>query len=142
MLSISPVVLLAVVSLGVGLVVLLTSAVGWSTEARLETAEGVRAAWRLEHPEDTLEDDVLIGVDGRSALVGLGEGGVGLVFVLGDRFVVRRLTPGTLRGVAATQQGIRLRFLGFGRPEVVVRTGQSPETAHWRARLGPGSRAA
>lgn len=124
--------LLGVVVGGVALVVALTHIVGWSEQARLDE-DLARERYGQDHPQAVIRA-VRAADDGAVALLELSDG-VGLVYVLGDRLVTRRLTRDTLRAVDGLDHGLRLRLADSSRPRLVVRL-EDPEVRRaWRGRL-------
>lgn len=123
---------LAVVVVGgiVG-VVGLTIALGWSTPAML-TEASARAHYLAAHPRASLSA-VRVDDRGRAALLVDGDA-VGVVSVLGDRAVTRRLVPGGV-AVAEDGEGLTLRLVDFGAPTLVIALGDTDSRTRWRQRL-------
>lgn len=111
--------------------VVLSWAVGQAAEARLDEA-AAREAFAVDHP-DSVVLSVTMGTDGRAALLQLGDGTVGAVFVLGDRFVTRWLTAPLTAGWSP-QGGLRLYAADPKAPRLLVALDSGPGL-QWVSRL-------
>lgn len=127
-------VLLAVVVLGVGLVVGLTWALGWGTEARLETPAQALEQWHATHPE-LPASRALVDDRNRVALVDLDDENTGLVFVHGDKLVARHLPLGSVRAAELWGTTLTLRLRGFARSAVQIELADPVARSAWHARL-------
>jgi hypothetical protein len=74
---------------GVAAVIGLTWLVGWGRQARIASLEAASARFQADFPAAEVKGGA-VGKDGRAALLELGEG-FGLVTVLGDELVTRKL---------------------------------------------------
>lgn len=97
--------------------VVVSLALGQAAEARLDEA-AARDAFAVDHP-DSVVLSVTVGTDGRAALLQLEDGAVGTVFVLGDRFVTRRLTASLTAGWSA-ERGLQLHAADPKAPRLLV----------------------
>ena len=79
--------------LGIGLVLLVSWALGAWRQGRLVSPEAAHARFEVDFPGCQVED-IALSRDGRSAVLTLNSGMIGLVFAVGDRFVTRRWQPG------------------------------------------------
>lgn len=108
--------------------------VGWSTPATLEGEQVARTQFALDHP-DRVVTDVVVGTDGAAALLALADGGLGLVVVLGDRFVHRLLGSGSLAALRVDPDAVHLRLADVGFPRASLVVPDSPGRAAWVDRL-------
>lgn len=133
-LSIPLPILLGLIVGGLGGTLAALHLIGWSTPETLETAQKARDRFALDYPEDTVTD-VILANDSHTALLALADGSVGLVAVLGDRFVVRRLGPQGLTALRIDPQNLQLQLPDIGYPRAVIALPDTPERAPWVARL-------
>ncbi|GAB4565069.1 MAG: hypothetical protein Tsb0020_15710 [Haliangiales bacterium] len=107
---------------GVLILVAISWLAGGMQDAALHTAEDAQAQARVDHPNFAAER-VLLGRDRRAALVA-DERGAALMAIttLGDRFVTRRLRPGSLQGAAVTDDGRAGRALVLTTSDLTCRT--------------------
>ena len=88
-LSIPLPILLGLIVGGIGGTVGALYVLGWAKPARIVDADAAIARFCLDYPDDAVVE-ALVDAEGASALLLLEGGGLVLVSVLGDRFVVRR----------------------------------------------------
>lgn len=127
--------LAALVVGGVTLVVALTAAFGWTAGATLDPS-GARARYLEDFPDDRILD-LRLGDARRAALLDVGDA-VGVVAVLGDRALTRRLTARELRSVTEDTgegAGLVLRLRDLGAPRLRVAVADPAERQAWRDRL-------
>lgn len=132
--------LLGMIAGGTGALLAALHLVGWSSPATLDGAESVRSQLAVDHPDWAVES-VVVGTDGQAALVELAGGGLGLVAVLGDRFVSRRLGPGSLTALRADPDTVRLHLADVGFPRARLALPDTPARAPWVQRLSARVRA-
>ena len=127
--------LLGLIVGGVVVALAIIHLLGWSAPAEIADVEAAGTRFRLDHP-DACPASGWVAADGRSALLELDEG-VGLVVVLGDRTVVRRLGRGSLASVRTdpTHTHLRLRDPAFPRARLALPA--SDERDAWLRRLSP-----
>ncbi|MCB9663633.1 MAG: hypothetical protein H6732_05955 [Alphaproteobacteria bacterium] len=129
--------LLVVAAAGVLGIVLVVHLLGGSVRASVGTPDAVRARYRRD-VVGSVPEEVVVGDDGRAALVVDPEVGVAAVVALGDGLVIRPLVA---PAVAWTPDGLAVdpRELLLG--PFVVR-GAHEALAPWFTRLGGGADAA
>lgn len=109
-------------------------------QVRARTAAEALQIYRRHFP-DAL-GTVLLGHDGRSALIELADGGLGLLQRHGQRWNARALAPGELAEVRAARDGsILVRFTDFGWPRARLVPPDAAARQVWLARLQPLVRA-
>ena len=123
--------LLGIVLGGVSTVVVLSWALGQAEEARLDE-DAARAAFAVDHPDCAVRD-VTVGTDGRGALLQLEDGTVGAVFVLGDRYVTRRICT-SLQAGWSPERGLQLHAADPKAPRLRVAM-DADAGWHWVSRL-------
>ncbi len=87
-------ILVIMVIAGVSAVGLAVHLSGGSRDAALTGEAMARARYAEDFPDDSVEE-VVMAADGAGAVLKIGNGVVGIVHNFGDRFVTRRLAPGT-----------------------------------------------
>ncbi|HCH62627.1 MAG TPA: hypothetical protein DFR83_07485 [Deltaproteobacteria bacterium] len=133
-LSIPLPILLGLVAGGLVSTIGVLHAIGWSESARLEDADAVRRILSTHHPDDTVID-VLVAMDGASALALFHTQTLALVSVLGDRFVVRKLPPGSVLRLHIEPTQVVLVFRDVSFPRLTLALPEGPERARWTPRL-------
>lgn len=93
-------ILVAMVAVGISLTVLAVHLTGGSRPASIEDAAHARRIFALDHPEARI-GAVRLTADGRSAFLGLDDGGTGIVHVFGDCFLTRIVRPADMMFVAS-----------------------------------------
>jgi len=128
-------ILLGLIVVGIAGAVLFTHLLGWSAPARIADAQAALDRFQLDYPEAEPVRS-WVAADGSAALLQLSED-IGLVIVLGDRTVVRRLGPGALASVRTdpTHTHLQLRDPGF--PRASLPLADSDEREAWLAELSP-----
>lgn len=117
-------ILLGLIVGGLGGTLAALHAIGWSQPATLDSPDAARARYALDHPEDTVID-VIVADDRKAALLSLEGGHIGLVHGLGDRFVVRRLGPGSLSALRVDPAVVTLQLDDIGFPRATLRLAES-----------------
>ncbi len=103
-------------------------------EVRARTAAEALQIYRRHFP-DAL-GSVLLGHDGRSALIELGGGGLGILQRHGRRWNARALAAGELTDVRAARDGsILVGFADFGWPRARLVPPDAPAREAWLSRL-------
>jgi hypothetical protein len=101
---------------------------------------------RLEGPADAMQQfarhfpgaagTATVADDGRSALIELQRGRIGLLQRLGRRWNARTLIPGDVSKVEASEDGtLRVKFADFAWPGAQLRIGHAEIRSLWVARL-------
>ena len=97
-----PLLLLAIlVPVGIGLIVLAVRYSGISRCARIEDNNDALRLFSLDYPGNGLLENCIITADNKAAFLAMagddGKWGLGLVEVIGDRFITRELGHGDIR---------------------------------------------
>ncbi len=119
-------------AVGVAAVIALTWAVGWNRQAKIVSLADAADRFRADFPAAAIKHGSL-DAKGRAALLDLGDG-VGLVTVLGDELVTRKLRPGDVAG-AADGKGLVLTLEDPTLPRVRLAL-EADDTAKWLAIVG------
>jgi hypothetical protein len=117
---------------GVAGVIALTWAVGWGKRARIVNLEAASARFHADFPAAEIKGGAL-GRDGRAALLELGEG-FGLVTVLGDELVTRKLRARDIASATAGGQDLLLTLADPTLPPGRLSLG-TKEAATWAEKL-------
>jgi hypothetical protein len=115
---------------GVAAVIGLTWLVGWGRQARIASLEAASARFQADFPAAEVKGGA-VGKDGRAALLELGEG-FGLVTVLGDELVTRKL--GDVTSATQTGEGLVITLPDPTLPRVRLAL-EADDSAKWLARL-------
>ncbi len=116
---------------GVAAVIALTWAVGWGKRAAIASVDDAAARLKRDFPSADVKGGV-VASDGRTALLDLRDG-IGLVTVLGDEFVTRKLRVGD---IAAKSDGAGLALTIEDPTLVRARLVLDEEAArHWQTHL-------
>ena len=133
-LSIPLPILLGLVVVGLVGTVGILHAIGWAETARIDDASAARRIFAMDHPDDEVVDAV-VTADGAGALMWLADHTLALVSVLGDRFVVRKLRPGTLAGLRIEPAQVVLVFRDVSFPRVTLALAEGEERSRWTLHL-------
>jgi hypothetical protein len=133
-LSIPLPILLGLIVGGIGGTLVALHLIGWSTPARIDSADTARHRFALDYP-DVPVLDVQIAADGASALLLLEDDHLALITVLGDRFVVRKLGRGSVRGLRIDPDHIELQLDDPGFPRATIQLPESDDRTPWVRRL-------
>lgn len=99
-------VLIAVVSVGIGLVVLVVHLTGGSRIAEIANEDAALERFRIDFPEAEVTR-CIISRDRRDAVLELADGHVGLVHAVGSKFLTRFVNRGEMAASAsAVEEGI------------------------------------
>ena len=118
---------------GIALVVAVTHLTGGSQGGELSSDAQVREIWALDHRIHVSE--VARSDDASAALLALADGSLGLVFVLGDRFVCRTLSADTVRSAHAHGDRLVVRLRDMGASRIVLRWTDATTRNAWQQRL-------
>ena len=126
-------ILLTIIAIGIAGALIFTHLVGWSKPAQIADYQAALARFQLDYPEAE-PGHSWVAEDGSAALLELDDD-IGMVFVLGDQMVVRRLGPGSLASVRTdpTHTHLMLRDPGF--PHARLPMPASDERQAWLTRL-------
>ncbi len=127
-------ILLGLIVGGIGGTVGVLHRLGWAVPARIADADAAIQRFSLDYPDDKIIDAV-VDVEGGGALLLLECGTLGLVSVLGDRFVVRKLRRGALRSLGVEPTLLRLSLDDLTFPSATLRLGEGAIRSPWLARL-------
>ena len=133
-LSIPLPVLLGLVASGIVGTTAILFGIGWGVPASIEGPETARERYLLDHPDDDVVD-VVVDTAKRCALLLLADQSIGLVTVVGDRFSVRKLRPGSLTGLQIAADRVELSFRDVAFPRATLRLPEGSERAPWTHRL-------
>lgn len=126
---------------GIGLIVLLNIAMGW-TRLRLETEEKARRFLKRDVMGFQMGDAQVLTPDRRGFLCLEANGErIGLVLARGDNAVVRALRAGELRRVEAQGSTLTLMLYDYTWPRVTLDLGREGQTQVWADRLAAFVRA-
>jgi hypothetical protein len=120
---------------GIGLIVLLNIAMGW-TRLRLENEDKAQRFLKRDVMGFMASAEQALTPD-RRGYICLEEGGgrIGLVLARGDNAVVRALRPGELRSVDAQGSTLTLMLYDYTLPRAVLDLGREGRTQDWADRL-------
>ncbi len=128
-------ILLTLIASGIACALLFTHLMGWSSAGQIDSSEAALARFQLDYP-DAEPTDIWVASDGSSALLAV-DGAVGLVTVLGDRTVVRRLGRGTIASVRTDPAHTHLKLRDPGFPRLRLSLSDTTAREVWLARLAP-----
>ena len=128
---------------GIALILVAVWLTGGARRARLDRALVLR---RLDEDlPDFAVAEMSIDTDGATALAMADDGTLALIFVAGDKVVVRPLAAHDIRRVAQERSGDEVRLVidtgDFTHGRIALRLAAA-EAARWQARLSPPARAA
>jgi hypothetical protein len=124
----------ALVGFGVTLIVFLVHLSGGSRKAVL--ASDIVARQRFQDDFPALPADrVIRTASGDAGFLLLGDGSTGLVHAMGDAFLTRHLTPGSVKSVHADGQALTVRFNDFTFPAASYRFDDAAAASTLQQRL-------
>jgi hypothetical protein len=118
---------------GVLVVIALTWAVGWGRAAKIASLDQAAERFHADFPAAEIKAGA-VAADGSAALLDLGDA-LGLVMVLGDELVTRKLRPRDI-AVAPGDNGLTLTLADPTLPRVRLAL-QADDAAKWMARMNP-----
>ena len=133
-LSIPLPILLGLIVGGIGGTIGALYVMGWATPARIVDADAATRRFSLDYPDDTVAEAV-VDAEGSSALLRLEDETLVLISVLGDRFVVRKLRMGALKGVRIEADHLQLMLDDLTFPSATIRLEEGPLRTLWLERL-------
>ena len=126
---------LAAALAGCGLIAAYAHWLGRSARRRLTDAEEARQAFETACPDHEVHE-VLISGDGHAALVTLKEGGVGLVYAMGGKWMARDLPAGSAKSLKRLDKNrLRLMLGDYTMPRFTFALSNDTEVERWTALL-------
>lgn len=107
-------ILVAIVVIGISLSVAAVHFTGGTRTARLASEAEARAAFARDYP-DIVAGAVRLAGDGTGALLVLGDGRIGVLSAIGDRFLTRIVAPGSA-ALTANGRVVALRVADISWP--------------------------
>lgn len=128
-------------AIGIGLIVLLNIATGW-TRLRLDTEDRALGLLKRDVMGFKAGDERALTPDRRGFLCLEANGErIGLVLARGDNAVVRALRPGEVRSADAQGSTLTLLLYDYTLPRAVLELGQDGQAQGWADRLTAFGRA-
>lgn len=126
----------ALVGFGVALIVFLVHLSGGSRKAILDSDVTVTQRFSEDFP--TLPaNHVIRTASGDAGFLLFPDGSTGLVHALGDSFLTRHLTAGTVKSAKADGQTLSIRFADFTFPSATYRFADAVSASTLQQRLAP-----
>ena len=126
----------ALVGFGVALIVFLVHLSGGSRRAILDSDLAVTQRFYEDFPT-LLADHVIRTASGDAGFLLLKDGSTGLVHALGDSFLTRHLTVGSIKSAKSDGSTLSLRFDDFSFPAAVYLFSDAASASILQQRLAP-----
>ena len=126
---------LAAALAGCGLIAAYAHWLGRSVRRRLTDTEEAGHLFETACPEHEVHE-VLVSGDGHAALVTLKEGGIGLIYAMGSKWMARNLPAGSAKSLKRLDENrLRLTLGDYTMPRLTFTLANEAEAARWTALL-------
>ena len=126
---------LAAALAGCGLIAAYAHWLGHSARRRLTDKEEAGHLFETACPEHEVRE-VLVSGDGHAALVTLKEGGIGLIYAMGSKWMARNLPAGSAKSLKRLDENrLRLTLGDYTMPRFTFTLSNDTEVEHWIALL-------